>query len=218
MIEAIVSTSRAVLLVGASDIGDNDLTISLTVASTVVAADGGADHVLARGLRPVAVIGDADSLSPAAQAAFGEVLHPLADQDTTDFEKALARIDAPLIVAAGFLGGRLDHTLAVLNVMARRPDPPVVLVGAHDVVLKVPPALRVAVPAGTRVGLMPLGPARVTTTGLVWNLTNRNLAPDGAVSSSNRSADEVFTVAADGPLFLTLPQSCLHAALAALGH
>jgi len=156
MFSPIIATSQPITLVGAASLEPADLNISLKYAPTLVAADGGADHVLAAGLVPEAVIGDLDSLSDDAKFAFRDVLHPVAEQDTTDFEKALARIDAPLILALGFMGGRLDHTLAALNAVVRHACP-VLVIGSDDVAFVAPKAMQLALPAGTRVGLLPFG-------------------------------------------------------------
>jgi thiamine pyrophosphokinase len=58
----------------------------------LVAADGGADRALALGHVPQAVIGDMDSLSDGAPATLADRLHPVAEQETTDFDKALRMI------------------------------------------------------------------------------------------------------------------------------
>ena len=61
-------------------------------------------------------------------------MHPLAEQDTTDLEKALRHVRAPAIIGFGFLGKRFDHSLAALNVLARYTrQHRVMLVGSDDV-------------------------------------------------------------------------------------
>ena len=39
----------------------------------------------------------------------------LVDQDTTDFDKALRHIKAPVVIGAGFSGARTDHALAAFT-------------------------------------------------------------------------------------------------------
>ena len=59
-------------------------------ARPLLAADGGANHLGRIGLRPAAVIGDLDSITPGIRAWVGEdrmVRRP--DQDRTDLDKAL---------------------------------------------------------------------------------------------------------------------------------
>ena len=208
MAQPIVHLSSPVTLLGGADLDDDDLNICLSVAPSVVAADGGADHALRRGLPLHAVIGDMDSLSDAARAACGDVLHAVAEQDTTDFEKCLTRIRAPLIMAAGFLGGRLDHTLAALGALARLRAHHVVLIAGADVCVLLPEGQsRWRPEPGLRAALLPLGPARVSSTGLRWDLTNRALAPDGLVSSSNAVVAPLVELTVSGPVLLTLPRA-----------
>ncbi|MFZ3582266.1 thiamine diphosphokinase [Loktanella sp. DJP18] len=208
MITTIVHVASPVTLIGGADLDDSDLNICLKVAPSVVAADGGADHALRKGLQPLAVIGDMDSASPAARQAFADVLHPIDEQDTTDFEKCLTRIQASLIMAAGFLGGRLDHTLSVLGVLARLRACHVVLIVRDDVCVLLPEGNSVwHLRPGDRAALLPLGPARVTSDGLRWDLAARRMAPDGVVSSSNAVARPVVRLDVTGPVLLTLPRA-----------
>ena len=206
MVDPIVHVSSPVTLLGGADLDDNELNICLKVAPSVVAADGGADHARREGLHPLAVIGDMDSISATARTAFGDVLHHIAEQETTDFEKCLTRIAAPLVMAAGFLGGRLDHTMSALGVVARLRAEHVVLVARDDVCVLLPQdeSLWHLTP-GDRAALLPLGHATVTSAGLRWDLTDRTLAPDGTVSSSNAVAAPSVRLSVSGPVLLTLP-------------
>ena len=63
-----------------------------------------------------------DSISDGRRAGLQGVLHRIAEQETTDFDKVLRSVAAPLAIAVGFSGGRLDHELAVLNCLLTRPD------------------------------------------------------------------------------------------------
>ena len=216
MIEAIVHENDPLTLVGGSDLSQIVLNICLTHAPRVVAADGGADAVLARGLTPLAVIGDMDSLGEAARAAFADRLHPVAEQDTTDFEKCLDRISAPMILAAGFLGGRLDHQLAAMNAVFRRRAGHVVLVSADDVLMLLTGPCEMDLAAGMRFALLPFSPVRVATRGLRWDLDDQILAPDGLISSSNAVADGPVAIRPEGPVFLTVPLAGLAAVTAAV--
>ncbi len=209
MNHTIVHSLKHVLLVGGANIGRNDLNTLLTGMPTVVAVDGGADHLLNNDVQPAAVIGDLDSLSAAARLRFADILHHITEQDTVDFEKALSRIDAPLIYAIGFSGGRLDHTLAVLHVMARHRDRRIVLISDEDVSMIVPrTGLTLDLPADTRVSLMPLVETHCTTTGLRWPLAEA-LSPLGKTSPSNAAVGGRVHITASQPLIVTLPRSQL---------
>ncbi|MFN2166013.1 MAG: thiamine diphosphokinase, partial [Anaerolineae bacterium] len=91
----------------------------------IIGADGGAAQALDWGLLPDLVIGDMDSLPEAARSRLEAegcqfVWHPRA-KDETDLELALqyaVRQGAQEIVVLGALGGRLDHTVANILLLA----------------------------------------------------------------------------------------------------
>jgi thiamine pyrophosphokinase len=201
----IVDLDEAVTLIGGGPIVAELLTLARTVAPRIVAADGGAGVVLATGAVPEAIIGDMDSLDPKARAAFADRSYHIAEQETTDFEKCLARIAAPLVIGVGFLGGRMDHSLASLNVLARHRDRAVILLNEADVCCMVPAGgMRLSLPVGARLSLLPLGSARLWTEGLRWNVDGAEMTPDGFISISNESAGKV-RIRAEGPMLLAVP-------------
>ncbi len=202
-----VESKDMATLVGGGKLRPGAVQEALSLAPQLFAADGGADAILALGLTPRAVIGDMDSISEQARAAFGPVLVTVAEQDTTDFEKCLLRIDAPVVIAVGFTGGRLDHQFAVMNALARHSHRYVVLLGSEDCAMVVPAGgIGVALSAGTRVSLLPLAAAECSATGLRWPVDGCRLAPDGLVSVSNEATGPV-SVSASGPVLISLPRS-----------
>ena len=204
----IVHETDPVVLVGGADLGPDELNIFQSRAPIYVGVDRGADHLLAAGLCPSAVIGDLDSLSDAARARFADVLHPVMEQETVDFEKALVRVQAPLIYAVGFWGGRVDHSLAVLNVLGRYADRRIVLVGPEDVSMVIPRGeVTLALPKGCRVSLMPLCLSMVTTKGMRWDITDYEMDTLGKCSPSNESAAEKVQITTQGAVVLSLPRS-----------
>ncbi|MCC1493587.1 thiamine diphosphokinase [Cognatishimia sp. F0-27] len=212
MNDRIVRKLSPILLVGGGDCRNCGLSEAMRTAQTVVAADGGAEAVLARGRIPDAVIGDMDSLSPQLAAQIpAERRHQIAEQDSTDFDKALRSIAAPMIRAFGFTGKRLDHQLAVLSVLARYPEQRVVLVGAEDVTILCPPRITVPLAPGTRVSLWPLAPVSGRSTGLRWPIDGIAMAPDGRVGTSNEALGPVTLDMAAPRMLLILPASCREA-------
>ena len=166
MNSAIVFSEEPVLLVGGA-IGDNaQLSELLNELNRVVAADSGADWLTNVGGVPDALIGDLDSVSQETLDRLPPSrVHHIAEQDSTDFDKALRSISAPLIVGIGFLGGQVDHLLAVMTVLARYPDRAVVLVGQDDIVLHLPPRFEMPLAPGTRVSLFPMRSVSGTSSG-----------------------------------------------------
>ena len=213
----IVQTSDYVTLVGAGPANTGNLDFALTFAPRIVAVDGGTEMLRNCGMRPDAVIGDMDSTPAAALAGMppGRV-HRIVDQHSTDFDKALAAVSAPLIVGVGFLGGRADHQMAALNSLARHDAGPVILLGEDDVVFRVPDYVAIDVDPGTRISLHPLTAARVDGTGLRWPLNDVALAADGLISQSNEATAARVELRCMGALLAFLPRQALGAAVAAL--
>lgn len=203
----IVTSDAPVFLVGAGPVTATDLQLGRSAAGEVVAADGGACALIEAGITPCAVIGDMDSLTDAPRARIpAEAVHRIADQNSTDFEKCLTRIDAPLVLAAGFSGGRMDHLLAVFNALVRHPRRRCVLIGPEDIAVLVPPVLHVAVPEGATVSLFPLAPVSVQSRGLQWPVAGLPFRPDGQIGTSNRALGPL-ELTCDGPgMLLFLPR------------
>ncbi|MFN3971176.1 MAG: thiamine diphosphokinase [Gemmobacter sp.] len=216
----IVESRGGVTLIAGGPVAARDLAAALVRAPVLVAADGGADRALALGQRPVAVIGDFDSIGDAREALPAAALHPIAEQETTDFDKALRGIAAPFVLALGVLGGRMDHALAAMTVLAARAaagGPPCVALSRQDVVFAAPARLALALRAGDRLSLWPMAPVRGVSRGLEWPIDGIGFAPAGRIGTSNRvvSGPVVLEFAAPGMLVI-LPRGRLDAALAAL--
>lgn len=186
-LKAVLESDRPVALLGGGAIGESVAARILALSGPVAAADGGAEFLLARGLMPAAVIGDMDSLPPARIASLAPgVLHRVAEQESTDFEKCLTRIAAPLVLGTGFLGARVDHMLAALSVLVRYAHRRCLLASEEDVLFLCPPELRLDRPVGERLSLYPLAPVSGRSEGLEWPIDGLDFAPDGRVGTSNR--------------------------------
>lgn len=185
-------------------------------AEYIVAADGGADRLIALGAIPQAVIGDLDSISAGARARLGaRVLH-VPDQDSTDFDKAMAQIKAPFILALGFMGGRADHGLAVFSGLVRAPHQTCILIGTKDLVFLAPLELRLNLRLGTRLSLFPMGSVRGQSQGLHWPIDGIDFAPDGVIGTSNRVSGHVSLRFNTRKMLVILPVAQLDAVLQAL--
>ena len=181
----------------------------------VVAADAGLDHAIAAGLSVAVAVGDMDSVSPEVLAAAEQAgtrieRHP-ADKDQTDLELALelaARL-ADRVIVIGAAGGRLDHLIGNLAVLASPRWAGVAveawLDGARAVVVHGQRTLEAE--PGTTVSLFALGgPARVTTTGLAWPLDNEVLEPLTSRGVSNRATTPFPEVAvSEGVVLAVIP-------------
>ncbi|WP_298435589.1 thiamine diphosphokinase [uncultured Jannaschia sp.] len=201
-------------LVGGGPVSMPVLDEALSRAPRLIAADGGADALLTAGHVPDAVIGDMDSVSGAARAAFADRLVPIAEQDSTDFAKALRTAPAAFTLAVGFLGGRTDHTLACLTELARS-GAPVVLLDAVDAIACAPADLALDLSPGTRVSLWPMGRVTGRSEGLQWPIDGLVLTPDGRVGTSNRATGPV-RLHLEGPCLVLVPASALGALMEGL--
>lgn len=218
MTDPIVTSDVGVTLAGGGPFGAALLRRARAFAPRLVAADGGADRLLRLGHAPEAVIGDFDSLSDSARAALGPArLFPIAEQETTDFDKALRHIAAPFVVGVGFAGARLDHGLAVFSTLVRHAPRPIVVLGAQDVAFVAPPQMHLRLPVGTRLSLFPMGQVRGHSEGLHWPIGGIEFHPCGVIGTSNRTAARDVWLGFDQlRMLVILPRVHLAAALRGL--
>ena len=189
--------------------------VAVPAARIVVAADGGLDRALSLGLPVDVVVGDLDSVSPAALAraeagGVRVVRHPQA-KDATDLELALdeaAALGASRVLVVASDGGRLDHLLASLLLLASGRYAALeldALVGEALVhVVRGERALRGT--AGELLTLLPLGgPAvGVTTDGLAYPLAGETLDPGTTRGVSNVFTGPQARVAVDSGVLLAI--------------
>lgn len=153
----------------------------------LVGADGGGDAIGEAGLLPAAIIGDLDSLEDrAGWESRTRVLH-IPEQETTDFQKALYSTSAPLTLALGMTGKRLDHTLSALNAMLKfAPERHLLLVDEVDVALAVVGPFSFNAGKGERVSIYPLAEVSFAhSEQLLYPLDGLTLAPGGRLGTSN---------------------------------
>jgi len=150
----------------------------------LIAADGGAQHVAALGLKPKAIVGDMDSIGTETwrrDESIARVTYP-PDKDRSDAELAIEYAFAQgcqqvSLVAA--VGGRLDHTLGNIALVAKYPGR-VAIVDGHFTLVAVNSSEKCVLRGrvGSAVSLIPYGPdqVRVTTRGLKYSIKNKPLA------------------------------------------
>lgn len=213
----IVHSATSVTLLGGGSARKSDLRESLTMAPLLVCADGGANHARKWGVTPAGIIGDMDSyrLDPALETEIPVL--PVSDQNSTDFEKCLAVLTAPVVLGVGFLGKRLDHQLAALNALCKHPGRAIVLIGKKDVVFRAPPRFAMQLAAETRVSLHPITGVQANSTGLAWPVAGLDFQPDGQIGSSNAALGGAFVLEiVHGDLLVMLPRKHLKGVVQAL--
>lgn len=213
------SGPKTMLIVLAGELhakGDNTEKISHLIKSCdyLIAADAGLKHCEYFGVWPDVLIGDFDSVDAylynEALKQGSKVLRFKADKDETDFELAIEvalrrsgrtehQIEEPwhLCVLAAF-GGRIDHTIANLTVLAK-PElarlNPVAIDGDTECHL-VRGQRPIDVAEGATFSLIPIGSDahQVTVTGAKWPLRDATLSAYSAIGISNVALHTQLTV------------------------
>ena len=218
MSECIVETTENVTLIGAGPVNKGILADAVRFAPYLVAADGGAELAQKYGKTPKKVIGDLDSLDRATLAQFPPgTVHRIDEQNSTDFDKCLRNISAPLILGVGFIGGRVDHQLAAFHSIMRHNDRNCVLLGPEDVVFHARSALTLDLEPDTRVSLFPLARVSGTSTGLKWPIDGLEFAPGELIGTSNCSTGHRVTLEVGGPgMLVIVPRVALGRVVGAL--
>ena len=76
-----VAYNEPVTLIGGAQSGNDEISTAIRLAPRIVAADGGAAHVIAAGYRPERVIGDLDSLSDDLRVSLADVVEQVSEQE-----------------------------------------------------------------------------------------------------------------------------------------
>lgn len=192
-----VLSFEGLLVIVGGGVVDADLLRDLYLAGAhLVGADGGADQIVAAGLKPEAIIGDFDSLQNADSWLGRTRLIRVPEQDTTDFEKALYCTSAPVTIALGMTGGRFDHTLAALDAVTKHAkERVIILVDEFDLAMAVAGPFSFEVEPRERVSVHPLLPIRFKrSVGLRYPLDGLRLAVGERTGTSNEAMVGPFRI------------------------
>lgn len=144
---------------------------------------------------PDVVIGDFDSLAGRIlDGRDGPVFLEVADQHTTDSEKALMYLDEEgfdEVVMLGATGWRLDHTLFNVHLLERFSDRLKICLAGHHadtVLLEAGAKVSWVLETGIKFSIMPFGGpvTRVTLEGAEFPLLGETLVPGGLATIGNR--------------------------------
>ena len=192
----ILAFDGLLVIVGGGTV-DHELMRDLYLAGAhLVGADGGADEIVAAGLKPEAIIGDFDSLSSPDTWLGRTRLIRVPEQETTDFEKALYCTTAPVTIGLGMTGRRFDHTLAALDAVTRHgKDRVIILVDEADLAMALTGPFSFEVDPHERVSVHPRLPIRFKrSVGLKYPLDGLRLAPGERTGTSNEAVDGPFRI------------------------
>ena len=205
MISKIIKSENPITLVGAGAVQQDDLKMLLGVAPRLVAADGGAKHALAINVVPDAVIGDFDSFpSDCHDRIPSGHKHHIREQNSTDFEKALSRVAAPLVFGIGVTGPRCDHQLAAFSCLIRFAHQRCLLIDSVQVIFLCPPEVEIFCEKDTLISLFPMVPLSAESTGLHWPLDGLDLGPDQEIGTSNHAESSKVCLSVNKPGLLVM--------------
>jgi thiamine pyrophosphokinase len=208
------------VIVGGGTVDQDLLRDLYLTGGHLVGADGGADQIVAAGLKPEAIIGDFDSLANVDEWLGRTRLVRIPEQETTDFEKALYSTVAPVTIALGMTGGRFDHTLAALDAVTKyAQERVIILVDEADLAMALTGPFSFEVAPRERVSVHPLLPMRFKrSVGLRYPLDGVRLAPGERTGTSNEAVDGPFRIEPEGrtrPWLLVLDRNHLFGVAAA---
>lgn len=209
MPETVGPVPNIVTLLGGGPVEPMLLEQALEIAPYLVAADGGANYAEANQLSLNAIVGDFDSVdSPEIWQDKGVNLVRLDEQETTDFEKCIYSTDADTFLCVGFLGGRLDHSLAALRTLVAYPDKRIILMGGSEITFRCPNRFAMELSQGDRVSLFPMETVQgVASTGLKWPIDDITFSPSGRIGVCNEALGGPMSVTLDGAAMLMILQA-----------
>ena len=158
----------------------------------VFAADGAANRLTEMGIVPEMVIGDLDSITQENLAALNSHYH--FDQDYCDFEKSLQYLQQKNLLPAiilGLEGGYLDHTLNNINCFMQTAGSVFYSPPLSGFVLREKEHRTLALPLQTKISLIGLPYAKLSSQGLKWELNQYELFYPGKNSCFNRSVSKI---------------------------
>ena len=158
----------------------------------VVAADGAADEARRLGVPLNVIIGDFDSVQDTAVFEPSVSQFKISEQETTDFEKCLYSVEAPLFICFGMLGKRFDHSLAALHTVTRFcNEKHIILIDEHDASLGVNGVFEMALPSQCLISIYPLVPTQFDhSEGLLYPLDGLLLEAGKRIGTSNETNAE----------------------------
>lgn len=192
-----------------------DCTLGFFRALPLVAADGAANQLVARGLSVNLIVGDLDGVDKKILKTTPYIRLP--SQDSCDFEKTIRLLrqeDMLPTIVLGMSGGYFDHIINNLSIFASTDDlgifysPPIIGLTLRSGIVK-----NISLPPNTKISLMGMPHANVSTGGLKWELNHSLLSFPHQSSCFNRVKNQsvkiqVHNGAALLMIYMTDVQDC----------
>ena len=216
MTEILERFDKPITIIGGGEFVPKIFRESLQKAPDLIAVDGGLNHLTVDLHSPKWIIGDLDSAkNTQLWANKGARIRRIPEQQSTDLEKCLYSIEAPLYLANGFLGHRVDHLLASCSALVKMKDKNVILLGKRDLIVHVNEQMVLNLEVGTRLSLFPLQDVLgVHSLGLKYSVEEVVFSPGSMIGTSNETIASRIEIAFDGSgMLLILPIECLYSVL-----
>ena len=183
------SYSTPVVLVGGGRIAWEQLHLIRDHSYPIIGVDSGANDLRLNDIIADAVIGDLDSITDLATFPQTMETIKISEQQTTDFEKALYTIDAPLFICFGFWGGRLDHCLSALHVLTKyRGQKRILLIDQADLIFTPQKTLEMEIGTKSRFSIYPLKTTSfLISSGFLYSLDGLTVEVGETMSTSNET-------------------------------
>lgn len=199
--------SMVILANGLFPSGERCLKI-LEVAEKIICCDGAADKLITYGLSPHVIIGDLDSLSEGARAAYAAILIRDMDPESNDLTKAVRYCIAqgyPSVSVLGATGLREDHTLGNISLMLEHfPAIEVRVISDFGMFFLVHNGERIDSCAGERISIFSVDNSlRVSASGLRYPLNDLQLSNWYRASLNEATGDHfILNFQSDLPLIV----------------
>lgn len=174
-------------------------------ASYIVCTDGAANHFIALGGVPDAIVGDCDSISEANKIKYADFLYPDTEQESNDLTKSVQfLIDRNIrdITIVGGTGLRDDHTIGNISLLAEyAQDIKVKMVTNSGIFTPINKTTTMKSFPGEQVSIFSIDRQPITTHGLVYSIENRVLE-NWWEGTLNESYGDTFTVETEGRVII----------------
>ena len=209
-----MSVQNVLIVLGGKAPSEQILGWRMEEADLSIAVDSGWLAFRTAEVLPDILLGDMDSWGGEIENIPNNV-HLIEEkaQDSTDFQKALSHLalyeDLNEIVILGGLGKRTDHLISNFMTASKINSEVVVIFDSEkEWIRRVTPEtpLKIMGQEGATVSLVPLYPCKsVSTTGLVWEIKERDFSLEGIASQSNiLKANESHISLSEGSLLVIL--------------
>ena len=170
-------------------------------AAYIICTDGAANHFIAQGKVPHAIVGDGDSISGENKAKYADILHIERDQECNDLTKSVRfAVDRGItdLTIVGGTGLRDDHTIGNISLLAEYLlTVNVKMVTNSGVFTPINRPTTFESRKGEQVSIFSIDREPISTQGLKYMINNRILN-NWWEGTLNESAGESFTINTSG--------------------